>query len=85
VLASDRSIWYRLSMGQKTLSDEIRDAVNASGSSRYAIAKALGIAESTMSRFMNAKGGLSMDYIDRLAELLGMHIVVKPTKKQGGK
>ncbi len=53
--------------------------------SRYAIAKALGIAESTMSRFMSSKGGLSMDYIDRLAELLGLHIVVKPKGKQGGK
>jgi plasmid maintenance system antidote protein VapI len=72
-------------MGHKKLSDEIRDAVNASGVSRYAIAKTLGIAESTMSRFMNAKGGLSMDFIDRLAELLGMHIVVKPERKQGGK
>lgn len=72
-------------MKLKKLSDEIREAVNASGMSRYAIAKALGIAESTMSRFVNGKGGLSMDYIDRLAELLGLHIVVKPTKKQGMK
>jgi plasmid maintenance system antidote protein VapI len=72
-------------MAHKRLSDEIRDAVNASGMSRYAICKTLGIAEATMSRFMNAKGGLSMEFIDRLAELLGMHIVVRPTKKQGGK
>jgi plasmid maintenance system antidote protein VapI len=72
-------------MAHKRLSDEIRDAVNASGMSRYAICKTLEIAEATMSRFMNAKGGLSMEFIDRLAELLGMHIVVRPTKKQGGK
>ena len=67
-------------MGNKKLSDEIRDAVDASGMSRYAIAKALGVAESTMSRFMNGKGGLSMEYIDRLAALLGLHIVVKEGK-----
>ena len=72
-------------MAHKKLSDEIRDAVNASGMSRYAICQTLGIAEATMSRFMNGKGGLSMEFIDRLAELLGMHIVVRPTKKQGGK
>ena len=72
-------------MGHKKLSDEIREAVNASGMSRYAIAKSLGIAESTMSRFMNGKGGLSMEFMDRLAELLGLHIVVRPAKKQGGK
>jgi plasmid maintenance system antidote protein VapI len=72
-------------MGQMKLSDQIRDAVNASGMSRYGIAKTLGIAESTLSRFMHGKGGLSMDFIDRLAELLGLGIVVKPAKKQGGK
>ncbi len=66
-------------MIHKKLSDEIRDAVRASGMSRYAISKALGIAESTMSRFVNGKGGLSMEYVDCLAELLGLHIVIKPT------
>jgi plasmid maintenance system antidote protein VapI len=70
-------------MGHKKLSDEIREAVNASGMSRYAICKTLGIAEATMSRFMNGKGGLSMEFIDRLAELLGLHMVVRPAKKQG--
>jgi plasmid maintenance system antidote protein VapI len=67
-------------MGNKKLSDEIRDAVNASEMSRYAIAKALGVAESTMSRFMSGKGGLSMEYIDRLAALLGLHIAVRKGK-----
>ena len=56
------------------LSDEIRQAVDASGLSRYRIAKALGIAESTMSRFMSGKGGLSMEYLDDLAALLDLHI-----------
>jgi transcriptional regulator with XRE-family HTH domain len=85
VLALSRSIWYRPGMAHKKLSDEIRDAVNASGMSRYAIAKTLGIAESTMSRFMSGKGGLSMEFIDRLADLLGIHVVVRPTKKERGK
>jgi len=69
-------------MTKKKLSDEIREAVLASGMSRYAIAKALGVAESTMSRFVNGKGGLSMDYVDRLAGLLGLHIVVKASNKR---
>ena len=62
-------------MNQKKFSDEIKEAVHASGLSRYAIAKAIGISQSTMSRFMNGKGGLSMDYIDRLGGLLGLHVV----------
>jgi transcriptional regulator with XRE-family HTH domain len=64
-------------MKNKKLSDEIREAVEKSGLTRYRIAKELGLAESTMSRFMNGKRGLSLDNIDRLAELLGLEIVVK--------
>jgi predicted XRE-type DNA-binding protein len=56
------------------LSDQIRQAVDASGVSRYRISKTLGIAESTMSRFMAGKGGLSMEYIDDLADLLNRRI-----------
>jgi plasmid maintenance system antidote protein VapI len=72
-------------MAHKKLSDEIRDVLAASGMSRHAIAKALGIAESTLSRFVNGKGGLSMEYLARLGELLGLHVVVRPSKKDRGK
>jgi transcriptional regulator with XRE-family HTH domain len=56
------------------LSEQIRRAVDASGLSRYRICKELGIAESTLSRFMSDQGGLSMEYLDRLAELLDLRI-----------
>ncbi len=85
MLAFNRSIGYRVSMENQRLSDEIREAVDASGLSRYAIAKALGVAESTMSRFMSGHGGLSMNYLDQLADLIGLHVIVKPSKKQRGK
>jgi transcriptional regulator with XRE-family HTH domain len=66
------------------LSDQIRRAVDASGLSRYRISKELGIAESTMSRFMSGKGGLSMDSIDALAALLGLNIVAGKRANQKG-
>jgi hypothetical protein len=62
------------------LSDQIRQAVNGSSLSRYRISKTLGIAESTLSRFMSNKGGLSMEYIDDLADLLGLNIVAEKTR-----
>jgi transcriptional regulator with XRE-family HTH domain len=58
------------------LSDQIRSAVDASGKSRYRIAKELGVAESTISRFMSGQGGLSMDNLDALAELLGLKLAI---------
>jgi transcriptional regulator with XRE-family HTH domain len=66
------------------LSDQIRQAVDASGLSRYRICKTLGVAESTMSRFMSGQGGLSMEYLDALADLLDLRLAAgKPAKKKG--
>ena len=67
------------------LSDQVRRAVDASGLSRYRICKTLGIAESTLSRFMAGQGGLSMEYLDALADLLDLKIVAgKPRPKRKG-
>ena len=67
------------------LSDQVRRAVDASGLSRYRICKTLGIAESTLSRFMAGQGGLSMEYLDALADLLDLDITLsrKPGPKKG--
>jgi hypothetical protein len=63
-------------MGGKRFSDQIRDAVNASGLSRYAICQAIEFNQGAMSRFMSGKGGLSMDVMDRLADLLGLEVMI---------
>ena len=65
-------------------SDELRRAVDACGLSRYRIAKTLGIAESTLSRFMSGERGLTMKCLDRLAALLDLHVAAgKRPKKKG--
>jgi transcriptional regulator with XRE-family HTH domain len=66
------------SMGHKRFSDQIRAAVDASGISRYRICQEIGLNQGAMSRFMSGKGGLSMDTLDRLADLLGLEIVARP-------
>ncbi len=65
-----------------TFSDELRWAVDACGRSRYRVCKELGIAESTLSRFMSGERGLTLTCLDRLAALLDLHIVagIVPTK-----
>ena len=68
-------------MTVKRFSDQVRDAVEASGMSRYAICKAIGLPQSAMSRFMTGKGGLSMDTLDKLAELLGFYVATRPRRK----
>jgi plasmid maintenance system antidote protein VapI len=68
-------------MRPKRLSDQIRDAVDASGVSRYAICKAIGFDQGAMSRFMAGKGGLSTEMLDRLAELLGLNVAMRPRNR----
>ncbi len=63
-----------MSKRRLALSEQIRRAVDASGMSRYRICKELDLAESTMSRFMTGKGGLSMESIDAVADLLDLNI-----------
>jgi transcriptional regulator with XRE-family HTH domain len=57
------------------LSDQVRQAIKASGQSCYAIAKATGISESTLSRFMSGERGLPMKTLDRLGEYLELLII----------
>lgn len=63
------------------LSDQIRQAVDACGQTRYAIAKATGIDAATLSRFMSAERGLPMKTLDRLADFLELNITTGKSGK----
>lgn len=56
------------------MTDEVRESVEQSGMSRYAICKATGISEAAMSRFMRGQRGLTLYTLDRLAAFLDLHI-----------
>jgi len=60
----------------KPMSQQLREAIDNSGMSRYRICKEIGLGESTMSHFMAGKCGLALPTLDRLGELLGLKIVV---------
>ena len=61
----------------KTISHQLRKAIDASGMSRYRICKEIGLPESTMSHFMAGECGLALSTVDRLGELLGLKIVAE--------
>ena len=70
----------------RTLTEQLRDAIDASGMSRYRICKEIGLPESTMSHFMAGKCGLALTTVDRLGELLGLRIVAeKKIRKNEGR
>ena len=67
----------------KKLTDQLRQAIDDSGLTRYQIAKATGIDESALAKFYNGHRGLSMDALNALGEFLQLTIILgrKPSKK----
>ena len=73
-------------MGNKRLklSDQIRQAIDNCGQTRYAIAKATGISEPTLSRFMSGQRGLPMKTLDKLADYLNLNITTGKGRQTKG-
>jgi len=61
----------------KAISQQLQEAVDASGMSRYRICKEIGLPQGTMSHFMHGACGLQLSTIDRLGKLLGLKIVAE--------
>ncbi len=69
----------------KKMTDQVRQAIDDSGLTRYRIAQDTGIDESTLTKFHNGQRGLSTDVLDRLGEYLGLRIVMDRKPKTKGK
>lgn len=69
----------------KTVSDQLRQAIEAGPTSRRQISFAIGLDESVLSRFVHGKSGLSILSIDKLCKLLGLELrpIEKPRAKKG--
>lgn len=68
-------------MGVARLLDAIRRAVEASGQTRYRIAKESGVSAGQLSRLVNGERGMTVDTIERLADHLGLRIRIEPKGK----
>ena len=69
----------------KTVTEQVRMAIETSGQTRYAIWKATGIDQAQLSRFMVGERGLSLDALDRLCAHLGLELRVVHKAKQAKK
>jgi transcriptional regulator with XRE-family HTH domain len=65
------------------LTDQLRQAIDDSGLTRYRIAKEAGISESALAQFYNGHRGLSMESLNALGKFLELKITLgrKPGKK----
>lgn len=69
----------------KLMADQLKQAIDDSGLTRYRIAKETGISESTLAHFYNGYRGLSMKALNALGKCLDLTIVLgrKPNKRKG--
>ena len=67
------------------MTDQIRQAIDDSGLTRYRIALEAGVDESALAKFYNGHRGLSMENFDRIFEYLGLRIVMGRKPKQKGR
>jgi transcriptional regulator with XRE-family HTH domain len=67
----------------KKLTDQLKQAIDDCGLTRYEIAKQTGIDESALAKFYNGHRGLSMEALNALGEFLKLKIMLgkKPAKK----
>ncbi|MBX3385381.1 MAG: helix-turn-helix transcriptional regulator [Phycisphaeraceae bacterium] len=63
-----------------TVTDTLRAALEGCGQTRYAVSKATGIPESTLSRFVAGGKPLRGENIDKLSEYLGLELRPKAGK-----
>jgi hypothetical protein len=61
----------------------IRQAIQASGMSRYAIHKATGIDQGQLSKLMKRQAGLSLESLETLADFLGLEIIIRAKRQKG--
>ncbi len=67
------------------LSEQVRQAIETCGKTRYQISQDTGIDQATLCRFVGGKGGLSIPVLDTLGEYLGLRIEVdEPRRRKRG-
>ena len=71
-----------MSRQTKTFTERIRELIDQSGQTRYAISKATEIDQATLSRFMTGKGGLSLANLDALSKHLGWKLSAQSHSKR---
>ena len=65
-----------------TLSEQLRAAIESSGLTRYRISQETGIDQAALSRFMSGEMGLSTNTLDKMADVLGLELVVKKRNRR---
>ena len=70
-------------MNQRNMSSQLRTAVLEAPMSRYKLAIATGVSESSISKFIHGKSGLSIKSIDSIWSELGLQLQLPKENHNG--
>jgi hypothetical protein len=62
--------------------EQLRKAIQTSPKTRYRLWKETDIDQGQLARFMAGGAGLSVENIEKLAEALGLEIIIRPKRRQ---
>ena len=65
----------------RSLVEQLISAIESSEQTRYEISKATGVAQSQLSRLVHGENRMSIDNIERIANYLGLEVVLRPKSK----
>jgi hypothetical protein len=69
---------------REPLSAILQRSIRESDLTRYAISVRSGVDQATLSRFVTGKGGLNLDSVDRLVDVLDLEIRPRRRKRKDG-
>lgn len=64
------------------MSDQVRDAIDGCGLSRYAISRATGVTQGALSRFMSGERDMTLRTLERIAPVIGVSLRSKRPRRQ---
>ena len=64
------------------LLQQLIEAIEASGQSRYQIAMGSGVAQSQLSRLVHGESQARVENVERIAEYLGYEVVLRRTRRR---
>jgi transcriptional regulator with XRE-family HTH domain len=65
----------------RPLVEQLIQAIEKSGKTRYEISKATGVAQSQLSRLVHGENRMNIDNIERVAAYLEFEVVLSPKRK----
>lgn len=63
------------------LTQAIREAIEASGETRYRISQGSGVSQAHLSRLVRGESGCSIENAERIAAYLGLEIILRPKRR----